>query len=110
MAAAAVVLAACGGIDTTASSSVPADVGPPTDDPTVSAVDNAFEAEEIVVAPGTTVTWTFEGSSAHDVSGDGFASDVLREGAFTHTFETRGTYPYECTLHGGMTGVVYVTT
>lgn len=102
------LLAACGGTDTTATSTVPDDVGLPADDPRVAVVDNDFEPSTTVVAQGTTVTWTFEGSAAHDVSGDGFASEVLTEGEFTHTFEDTGSYPYECTLHGGMTGVVHV--
>jgi plastocyanin len=107
----AVVVAACGGNDgdTVASTTVPDDVGPPTADPVVSVVDNEFDPVEVVVSPGTTVTWRFEGEAAHDVSGDGFVSDRLTEGEFTHTFEATGSYPYVCTLHSGMDGTVYVT-
>ena len=39
----------------------------------------------------------------------GFQSEVMREGTFTHTFSTPGTYDYTCTLHGQMKGRVIVT-
>ncbi|MFA9431782.1 plastocyanin/azurin family copper-binding protein [Egicoccus sp. AB-alg2] len=75
---------------------------------TVSVVDNTFEPGTVAVTAGETVVWTWEGNAPHDVSGDGFASDVRRAGTFTHTFERPGTYEYVCTLHAGMTGVVEV--
>ena len=105
---AAVLLAACGGEAPASSRDVPADVGAPTSDPTVTVVDNDYEPDELVVAPGTTVRWEFEGGSSHDVEGDGFASSIQQDGSFEHTFEDTGSYPYRCTLHGGMTGTIYV--
>lgn len=103
----AMLLTACGS-STSASPEVPDDVGPPTDDPVVSVRDNVFVEDEIVVSSGTTVEWHFEGRIAHDVRADDFASEVLVEGEFTHTFTEVGTYPYTCRLHPGMDGVVYV--
>jgi len=44
----------------------------------------------------------------HDVSGDGFNSEIQTEGIFSHTFEEVGAYPYLCTLHSGMRGTVTV--
>lgn len=62
------------------------------------------------VPAGATVTWNFtDGDTPHDVKGDGFKSDVLRSGSFTHTFATPGDYTYRCTLHPQMTGRVIVT-
>ena len=29
-------------------------------------------------------------------------------GVYTHTFATAGTFPYECTIHGGMNGTITV--
>jgi plastocyanin len=64
----------------------------------------------IEVPAGTTVTWRFQDSGTpHDVKGDGFQSEVMREGTFSHTFSTPGTYDYKCTLHSQMTGRVIVT-
>jgi plastocyanin len=44
----------------------------------------------------------------HDVSGDGFKSEIQTEGTFSHTFEDAGAYPYFCTLHSVMKGTVTV--
>lgn len=74
----------------------------------VSVEDNKFEERVIEVPAGTTVTWTFAGSHDHNVIGDGFGSDVMRDGEFEHEFTTPGRFDYKCTLHGGMTGRVLV--
>lgn len=87
---------------------LPADVGAPTSDPVVRVIDNAFDADEVVVQAGTTVTWVWEGRALHDVVGPGFATDPQAAGTFAHTFVTPGAYDYVCTLHAGMTGVVNV--
>jgi plastocyanin len=76
---------------------------------TISIQDNAFEPAAAEVAVGETVTWNWEGSSDHNVVGDGFQSDTQNSGNFTHTFDEPGTYEYQCTLHGGMNGRVIVT-
>jgi Copper binding proteins, plastocyanin/azurin family len=56
-----------------------------------------------------TVTWVWDDEGmAHDVSGDGFKSEIQTEGTFSHTFEESGDYPYVCTLHSGMRGTVTV--
>lgn len=74
----------------------------------VSVVDNEFEPAVIQVAPGDTVTWTWEGSAPHDVDDDGFQSEVQTSGTFEHTFDTPGEYQYVCNIHSGMTGLVVV--
>ena len=72
--------------------------------------DMKFTPRVIEVPAGTTVTWRFQdGDTPHDVKGDGFESEVMRSGTFTHTFTTPGTYDYRCTLHRQMTGRVIVT-
>ena len=69
-----------------------------------------FTPSVIEVPAGTTVTWNVQdGDTPHDVKGDGFKSEVMRVGTFTHTFSTPGTYDYKCTLHSQMTGRVIVT-
>jgi plastocyanin len=75
----------------------------------VGVYDNYFDAASISVPVGTTVTWTWQGQNSHNVVGDDFESPVQNEGEFAYTFDKPGTYPYECTLHGGMTGEVIVT-
>jgi len=71
--------------------------------------DNHFEPAAIEIPVGTTVTWRWEGDHPHNVVGDGFESKVQQEGSFAHTFDQPGRHGYECTLHGGMDGVVVVT-
>jgi plastocyanin len=83
----------------------------------VSMVDNAFEPQEITVAPGTTVIWTNNGSVAHTVvsgerdnSTDMFDSgNIDPGGTFEYTFTEEGTFPYFCNLHPGMDGTVIVS-
>lgn len=101
--AAGVLLAACGGGGATDLAAEPAVSGGE-----VSVVDNAFEPANLEIAVGDEVTWSWEGSAAHDVVGDGFDSGVQREGAFSHTFDEPGTYDYECQLHNGMDGRITV--
>lgn len=102
------MLVACGDTGPTPATALPDEVGSVDADPTVDVGDNWFAPEELVVEIGTEVTWVWEGRSVHDVVGDGFESDVIAEGSFTHTFEAEGAYPYVCTLHPGMEGTVYV--
>ena len=104
--------AACGGGGGDYGSGPPTGGGPPTPTATnaVTVSDNQFAPSAIRVAPGTTVTWTWaQGSSVHNVTFEGGASNNLANGAtFSHTFPTAGTFTYQCTLHPGMTGTVTV--
>jgi len=98
----AVALVACGGTSLD-------DIEPVEGVSTVAVDDNVFEPRVIRIPAGTEVVWEWEGGARHNVVGDGgFQSDLLREGTFTHVFDTPGTYNYICTLHGGMTGRVIV--
>ncbi len=79
--------------------------------------DGRFEAKDITVKVGTTVTWTMDASFPHTVTADdgSFDSGQLSNGqTFTYTFNEAGDFPYYCTLHGGpggsgMSGTVTVT-
>jgi plastocyanin len=117
----------------------PEPTGSPTATPvaeascTVAIVDNAFEAESIKVAPGTTVIWTNESTnpnSRHTVTSDEVDAEgkpIFDSGSdfeepdkflapgmsFSYTFDTAGEYPYYCAIHGGpggsgMSGTVIV--
>lgn len=75
--------------------------------------DFAFAPRALIVAPGTTVTWTNRDEEIHTVvSADGhkaFKSPPLDTGdSFTVTFTTPGTYRYFCSIHPHMTGEVDV--
>jgi plastocyanin len=74
---------------------------------------NSFTPQQVDISTGGTVTWTFSGSEAHNVS---FASTTgapssigdTQNANVSRTFTAAGTFNYNCTRHAGMTGVVVV--
>lgn len=92
------VVVACGG----GGDSAPAEPG------VVVVDDNVFKPKEITVKVGDTVTWRFEGGSAHNATFDGFNSELTKEGTYEHTFDDPGSFEYRCTVHTGMNGKVVV--
>jgi len=71
----------------------------------------AFGMNPLVVATGTTVTWTNNDSIAHDSVADGgmWNSGILGAGqSFQFRFATAGTFTYKCTIHPSMVGTVTV--
>jgi plastocyanin len=80
----------------------------------VSLQNIAFNPSSVVVQSGSTVTWTWNDNTQHNVT---FTSGPTPRpadsatqltGTHTGTFTTVGTYGYHCTLHGGMNGTVTV--
>ena len=72
---------------------------------------NAFTPATVDIARTGTVTWTFQ--ALHNVTfagTPGAPSNIpdTPSGTQSRTFNTAGTFPYECTLHSGMTGQVIV--
>src|SRR5215471_9029088 len=78
-----------------------------------------FMPSSVTIHPGDQVKWTW-GSSGHSTTSGSpgmpngiWDSGIQNQGAtFTHTFNSVGTFPYYCTLHGaccGMVGTVRVT-
>ncbi|MBP1326183.1 plastocyanin [Leucobacter exalbidus] len=77
---------------------------------TVWVVDNAYEPATVEVAAGTAVRWVFDGTMEHDVvAEDGsFVSELVTGGSYTHLFTEAGEFPYDCSIHPEMTGMVKV--
>ena len=72
----------------------------------------AFDAPEITVTKGQSITWTNTDGFAHSiVAKDGsFKSENITTGAaFTHAFDTAGSFTYVCGIHPSMAGTVVVT-
>jgi plastocyanin len=73
----------------------------------------AFSPASVTVAPGTTVTWTNNDSTAHTVtadSGNGPKSGQLQQGqTYSFTFSQAGTYAYHCSIHPEMKATVTVS-
>lgn len=76
------------------------------------AIDNfTFTPSEIMIAPGTTVTWVNRDDIPHTVVGTdkSFRSKPLdTEDKFSFTFMKAGEFAYFCGLHPHMTGKVIV--
>lgn len=75
-------------------------------------IDNfSFGPGAIIVAVGTTVTWTNRDDIPHTVvSTEGvFKSKVMdTDDKFSYTFTKPGTFPYFCSMHPKMIGKVVV--
>lgn len=113
-------LSACGGGD----GAEPAPEVPPVDlrgrsEVQVVAVDNRFEPPRIRIDPGTKVTWVNQGAMAHNVRksadaldfGAPFGVDTAEFGPgdrYSFRFARAGIFPYACTIHTLMNGVVVV--
>ena len=73
--------------------------------------DYIYDARELTINKGTSVTWTNDDSAAHTVTArdKAFDSGNMDGGqGFTFTFETAGTYDYYCRIHSQMSGRIVV--
>jgi len=71
----------------------------------------AFGANPIVVSLGTTVVWQNNDSIAHTSTSNatGWNSGTIGPGqSFRFTFTSTGSFPYYCTIHPNMVGLVTV--
>jgi plastocyanin len=78
----------------------------------VSIVDFAFMPSSLMIASGTTVTWTNTGNAPHTATADdgSFDSGQLTNGqTFSQTFNTPGTFTYHCSVHPFMTAMITVS-
>ena len=75
-------------------------------------IDNfSFGPQTLTVSVGTTVVWTNRDDIPHTVvSTDGVFKSKVRDTdeKFSYTFTKAGTYPYFCSVHPKMTGMVVV--
>lgn len=119
----ALAVTGCGGgsgSSSSSSSSTPASSSPaPSSSGSVVKVvmkNIQFNPKTITVKKGTTVEWSNEDSTNHDVtksSGPGptFSSgtgNIGSGGTYKQTFNAAGTIQYHCTVHPGMTGTIVV--
>lgn len=74
----------------------------------VSAFNNYFSPRTVKVRRGGKVVWRIR-EGIHNVRGSGMKSANIRKGGtYSKKFKRSGKYPYVCTLHPGMKGVVKV--
>jgi plastocyanin len=78
----------------------------------VSIINFDFVPYQISIAAGDTVTWTNNDAVAHTSTSDTnvWDSGNLAPGqSYSFVFTTAGSYPYHCTYHPSMTGIVSVS-
>src|SRR5260370_42157081 len=71
----------------------------------------AFQTPSVTISAGQAVRWTNDDAVEHSVTFDGTepGSPLLPPtGTYVHRFDTPGTYPYHCTPHPFMKGVIVV--
>jgi plastocyanin len=90
----------------------PPPVLPQTATVEASSTANTFTPNAVTIAKGGSVTWTI-GTRRHNVTFFANASAPANIESTTNvtasrTFTAVGTYPYNCSLHAGMTGTVIV--
>ena len=116
------VVAACGGSDSTSPTPGATAGGgtpggntgggqTPTAANAVTVSNDFFTPSAITVPVGTTVTWTWSPDAiTHNVTfTDGTTSgDKGANASYSRQFSTAGTFTYRCTIHAGMTGTVTV--
>jgi plastocyanin len=79
---------------------------------TVRITATAFKPATVTIATGDVIKWSNRDTKAHQVvaNSGAFASPMIAAGhAWTHTFNTAGTYRYHDALHPALTGKVVVT-
>jgi plastocyanin len=98
----------------TKSQTVNVTVSTPGSSATVAATTgNTFDPSSVTITPNGQVRWNFA-SVGHNVTFDNASAvtggniATTANGSASRTFPTTGTYPYHCTIHGGMNGEVIV--
>lgn len=73
--------------------------------------DNFYEPASVSISSGQAVRWEWVGRERHDVvsSDRTFVSELKTEGSYTHQFNEAGEFPYLCSIHPEMRGVVAVS-
>jgi plastocyanin len=77
---------------------------------TIRIIDACFTPTILHVAPGDTVTWINDDAFAHNITANGWGhfDDLAPHDRFAATFDHDGLYPFACTIHPGMSGVLVV--
>jgi plastocyanin len=105
-----VMVAACGGSGGDGyGGPTPPNPTPPSTSNAISVRDNSFSPNNNLLSVGTTVTWTWTGSTNHNVTFTGGpASNDQSSGTYQRTFNATGVFNYSCTNHAGMTGRITI--
>ncbi len=78
---------------------------------TISEMNTGFVPATMTIKRGTTVTWTNRDITNHTVTGPSAtlaSGNLLPTGTYTKTFNTVGSFDYNCSIHPGMQGTINV--
>jgi len=77
---------------------------------TIQIADACFTPTILHVKPGQSVTWVNTDPIVHNITANGWGhyDDLLPTERFTAAFDDPGLYPFACTYHPGMSGVIVV--
>ena len=68
-----------------------------------------YEPLELLIPPGASVSWTNQDLPAHTATGPDFDTGRVGSGeTIVVRFESAGRFPYNCSFHANMAGVVIV--
>jgi plastocyanin len=86
---------------------------PLSGDAPVRIVNYEFKPQNVVVRPGTKVTWTNDDTTIHDIKDTSplatpVGNDMAKGDRFSITYAQPGSYSYICGIHQYMTGTVEV--
>jgi plastocyanin len=73
--------------------------------------NTAFGVNPLTISTGTTVKWTNSDNMSHtSTSNTGVwdSGQISAGTSYSYTFRSAGTYPYHCSNHPGMAGVIIV--
>lgn len=73
----------------------------------------SFSPADVTIDVGQTIRWRNATPTAHTITPDGHSewneqNITQQDQTFQHTFNDAGDFPYECTIHNGMTGIIRV--
>ena len=78
----------------------------------ISTQNFAFSPSTLTIKQGDTVKWTNKDSSSHTITSDSgtelSSPNFGRDGIYSHTFNTAGTFAYHCAIHSNMKGTIIV--
>jgi len=69
----------------------------------------SFQPADLTVHVGDSVVWVNKDPFPHTVTSDRFDSKIIAaDGSWRYTAKARGEFPYVCTLHPTMKGILRV--
>jgi len=79
----------------------------------VSIAGFAYNSNNVTINVAESVEWTNTDSTAHTVTDNGApepfdSGEMLQGDTFSYTFFTTGNFPYACSFHSSMTGIIHV--